>query len=95
MAKNPPHSLSQADVARIIEALGNSKYSYRTAHGIARESKIDDKSVVEVLRVNPSVRVSITKSPDGSTLYALKNKVSATSDVWNAFKAVNVAKFGS
>lgn len=80
---------------KVLQALDNSKWRYRTASGIAKEAQLDTKTVEEVLRQNPDlVRVSITKSADGSTLFASKKKVSAVSDVWTAFKAVNKARYG-
>jgi hypothetical protein len=94
MKKQRASTIHPGTEVRIIEALKGPKYKYRTASGIARETQIDKIKVVKILQSNPSVRVSLTKAKDGSRLYALKSKVSAASDVWTAFKAINGAKFG-
>lgn len=90
----PSNSPPGVDV-RVIAALGSPKYKYRTASGIARDIHVDAERVAKVLQSNPKVRVSLTKAINGSKLYTLKSKVSAASDVWTAFKAVNNAKFGA
>ncbi len=94
MRKKPSAKPSGAKI-KVLQALENPKWRYRTASGIAKEAQLDAKTVEEVLRQNPDlVRVSIAKSSDGSTLFASKKKVSAVSDVWTAFKAVNKARYG-
>jgi hypothetical protein len=80
---------------KVLLALENPKWRYRTASGIANEAHLDAKTVEEVLRNNPDlVRVSIAKSSNGSTLFASKKKISAVSDIWTAFKAVNKVRYG-
>lgn len=93
MPKRSPH-ISQDAERKVIKALKNPRFKYRTISGIARETHIDAARVGEILKVSPSVRVSLTRAQDGSRLYALKKNVSTASDVWTAFKAVNGAKFG-
>lgn len=94
MRKKPNASPSGAQT-KVLQALEDPKWRYRTASGIAKEAKLDARTVEEVLRQNPDlVRVSLAKSPAGSTLFASKKKVSVVSDVWTAFKAVNKARYG-
>ena len=93
MPKRTPHIAPNAE-RKVIEALQNPRFKYRTVSGIARETHIDAERVGEILKVSPSVRVSLTRAQDGSRLFALKKSVSKAEDVWTAFKAVNGAKFG-
>ena len=90
-----PSAKPSGAIIKVLHALENSKWRYRTASGIAKEAHLNAKAVEEVLRKNPHlVRVSIAKSSNGTTLFASKKKVSAISDVWTAFKAVNKARYG-
>ncbi|NHL00371.1 hypothetical protein [Rubrivivax benzoatilyticus] len=80
---------------KILQALNNPKWRYRTATGIAKETHLEPKKVDEVLRKNPDVvRVSMVKTASGETLFALKKKVSAVGDVWTAVRAINKVRHG-
>jgi hypothetical protein len=85
-----PSALEQV----VLKALESPKYRYRTVHGIARETKIDEGRVRKVLKSSPIVRQSFAKSKTGKQLFASKKKVSVGEDLWTAFRAVNSAKFG-
>ena len=78
----------------VIEALKSPKFKYRTVQGLARETHLPANLVIEVLNSNDSVRKSLVKSKTGADLYTAKKKVSAVEDAWNAFTALNSAKFG-
>ena len=78
----------------VLKALESPKYKYRTVHGIARETKIDEQRVRNVLKSSPTVRQSFAKTKAGKQLFASKKKVSVGADLWMAFRAVNSAKFG-
>lgn len=78
----------------VLRALESPKYKYRTVHGIARETKLDEQRVRKVLKASPAVRQSFAKSKSGKQLFASKKKVSVGEDIWTAFRAVNAAKFG-
>ncbi|MFB9158574.1 hypothetical protein [Chromobacterium violaceum] len=80
---------------KILQALDNPRWRYRTASGIAKEIHENEREVEKVLRGNPDlVRISIAKNSDGSALFASRKKVSTISDVWTAFKAVNKKRYG-
>lgn len=78
----------------MLQALESPRFKYRTVSGIANETKLDERSVREVLQRNPAVRLSFARAKNGKQLFAAKAKVSIGEDLWVAFKAVNAAKFG-
>ncbi|SHM38301.1 hypothetical protein [Rhodanobacter sp. OK091] len=80
---------------RVLKALNNSTYKYRTLNGLARDTHLDPEFVKTVLDSSTAVRKSFVKSKSGKQLYASKEKVSATEDLWVAFQALNSAKFGN
>lgn len=93
--KKKPNTGAVGVRVKILKALENPKWRYRTASGIAKETHLKVTDVEEVLKNNSAVvRVSLAKATDGSRLFASKKKVSAVGDVWTAFKAVNKAKYG-
>jgi len=84
------------DVRRVvIEALKSPKFKYRTVEGLAKETHLSALEIVRVLEVDRAVRKSLAKSKTGADLYTAKKKVSAMADVWNAFTAINSAKYGN
>lgn len=78
----------------VIKALGNNKYDYRTAEGIARETNIPVNKVMVILNDDKRVRTSIIKRKDGKKIYTLKSKKSAVGDVFTAFRAMSSDKMG-
>ncbi|WFF79200.1 hypothetical protein [Delftia tsuruhatensis] len=90
MKNRPPHIIEQ----QVLRALESPRFKYRTVSGIAKETKLDEESVREVLQSNPAVRRSFAREKNGKQLFAAKAKVSIGEDLWVAFKAVNAAKFG-
>jgi hypothetical protein len=94
MKKNPSTNIENVSV-KVVQALENPRWSYRTALGIAKETQLPMAQVEYVLSQNTdAVRVSLVKSVKGKTLYASKKKVSAIGDVWTAFRAVNKERYG-
>jgi len=79
---------------KVIDALKNDKWDYRTADGIAKELKADLSTVEKILRNTPGVRTSVMKDPNGQELYTLKVRKSAVNDYFTAFRALNASKSG-
>jgi len=82
-------------VSKIVKALSDPKWEYRTARGISADTKVD----VDVIKNNLDemkdlVRVSVFKSKEGEDLYTLKERKSLLGDYWTAFKSMNTDKFG-
>ncbi|WP_421511461.1 hypothetical protein ACOQH0_02660 [Enterobacter sp. JS8-1] len=73
----------------VIREMGNPKWLYRSAKGIAKQTKLSESDVNEVLVHSPKVRKSVIPAPDGSDLYVLKKRKSFLGDIWVAFKALN------
>ena len=78
----------------VIKALNSPGYKYRTASGVARETHLSAELVRKILESDHSVRKSLARSKSGAQLYAVKKRVSGIEDAWNAFRALNAAKFG-
>jgi hypothetical protein len=57
---------------RIIQALSDPKYQFRTVQGIAKAAVLDPKIVREVLAKNVLIRKSAVPDRNGNTLYALR-----------------------
>lgn len=90
-----PEDVSEEERGKVLKALEGEAAVYLTASSIAKKTKVRLVNVEKVLKNNGTyVRVSLAKAPDGSRLFASRKKVSALGDVWNAFKAVNKAKYG-
>ena len=79
----------------VIQALNSPKFKYRTVQGLSKETHFPANVIVEVLNSDKSVRKSLVKSKTGADLYTAREKVSAVEDAWNAFTAINSAKFGN
>ncbi|HEY6871256.1 MAG TPA: hypothetical protein VI298_00885 [Geobacteraceae bacterium] len=79
----------------IISALSDPKWEYRTARGIAKDTRMPEKEIENTLeKLQPLIRVSVTKTKEGENLYALKERKSLLGDYWSAFKSMNIDKFG-
>lgn len=79
---------------RVFTALNNSKWLYRTAEGIAKETQLPKTEVEITLKAHPEkVRVSLVRRRDGSILFASKEKVSGLQDAWTAVRAISKVKF--
>ncbi|HVC14712.1 MAG TPA: Lrp/AsnC family transcriptional regulator, partial [Acidimicrobiales bacterium] len=60
---------------KILEALGEPRYDFRTSQGIARELSLDETTVRRVLeRRKDAVRVSAATDKRGQRLYAPKSR---------------------
>ena len=80
---------------KVIEALKSPKFKYRTVQGLAKETHLSPAEVKKVLETDTTVRKSLARSKSGATLYIAKKNVSAIQDAWNAFRAINSAKYGN
>jgi len=66
--------LQEAEKNAVLTALTSKKYRYRTASGIAQDTKIPRAKVIKVL--NQSSAVSKAHSRDGRQIYKLKTNAS-------------------
>lgn len=78
----------------VMKALESPSYNYRTINGIMRDTKLPKNTVIEIVENNKDIRHSLLRAPDGSALYASKNKISGWSDFVSTIKALNNAKYG-
>lgn len=79
---------------RVFNALSHSKWLYRTAEGIAKETHLPKAEVEQTLKAHPEkVRISLVRRRDGSILFASKEKVSGLRDAWTAVRAISKVKF--
>jgi hypothetical protein len=87
--------VSQNDIKiKVIKALDDSRWDYRTAEGIAKAAHIKIDVVKSVLNSDKRIRHSVLKSRSGLELYTLKKRRSALRDFYTAFRAMNAAKLG-
>lgn len=85
--------MAEIDNEKVFGALQSRRWKYRTAEGIAKETKVPVKTVEKVLKESPQkVRVSVMRRRDGKVLYAKKDEVSVIRDWWNGFKLLSKAK---
>lgn len=89
-----PKTTGNSPEMRVFTALNSSKWLYRTAEGIAKETHLPEAEVEKTLKTHPGkVRVSLVRRRDGSVLFASKEKVSGLQDAWTAVRALSRAKF--
>lgn len=69
---------------RILAALHNPEYRWRTATGIADESGVDLESVQRFLSANKD-RIVATEDAKGRRLFATKDDYQKRSSGWNKF----------
>jgi hypothetical protein len=63
---------------KVLAALANPKYDWRTIEGVSRETGLDRRSVLEILdRMPAQVLRSVTPDPQGRDLYALRSRYRA------------------
>lgn len=77
----------------VVRSLGNTKWEYRTALGIAKENRIAVNVVEETLKTLGEVRVSVGKTVNGKKLYTLKSKKSFLGDVLTTIRSINSLKY--
>lgn len=93
-AKSFRRKKSPGVVERVLDALRSSEFEYRTAKAIANQTHLTVEQVEDVLMSHPEVvRVSVIRRPDGSMLFADRDRVSALKDAWAGFRAVSFEKF--
>lgn len=78
---------------RIIDALENEKWEYRTAQGIANELNTSVEAVSSIINSDSAVRQSVIRDKNGSPLYTTKKRKSRWSDYISAFRALNSEKW--
>lgn len=71
--KAQPGQAEQAE-ARVMEALADDRWDFRTIQGIAQQTGLPADAVEEVLTNSEDVRRSDAPSPDGHWLFALKSR---------------------
>ena len=85
--------MAEIDNEKILAALKSRRWKYRTAEGIAKETRVPVNTVEKVLKESPQqVRVSVMRRRDGKVLYVKKDEVSVIKDLWNGFKLLSKAK---
>lgn len=85
--KKPPKEL-------VLTAMKNKNWDYRTVRGLAAETKLSEKVVMDVLDESKSeIRSSIIKTKSGKNLYALRNRKSAIADAWWAIRKMSKDKY--
>lgn len=80
---------------RILSALSDNRWDYRTIEGIATELKIPKDQVAAFVTQDPAIRESIMKDAQGRRLYTTKKRKSKIGDFFTAFRALNSSKVGS
>lgn len=78
---------------KVIDALSEKQWDYRTASSIAKEVNLETNLVNSILTNNKKVRVSIAPSASGEKLFTLKSKISTFSDFWNSLKRLSSDKY--
>lgn len=79
---------------KIMSALSDSRWDYRTVEGIATELRIQKEMVEEFVTQNSAIRESIMKDAQGRRLYTTKKRKSKIGDIFTAFRALNSSKVG-
>lgn len=94
MTKLREKSKDQSTEEKVFRALNTGRWKYRTAEGIAKETRLPTTKVEATLKSHPEmVRVSLLRRSDGKILFASKKKVSGLQDAWIAVRALSKAKF--
>ena len=66
----------ETEKKKIIEALNNDKFLWRTIQGISKETKIDPDLIKSVMRANTEVIVQSTSCNDkGEALFTTREKL--------------------
>ncbi len=81
---------------RVVRALNDPRWEYRTLKGIASQSGLPQARVQELLKSNQGqVRKSVISSKAGEDLYTLRSKKGVLADYWNAFRRLSNEKYRS
>jgi len=92
---NAARQASSSVDANVFSVLSKSTQNYMSADKVADVLGINEKAAERSLGTNKHLfRKSLTPTPDGRPLFALRDRVSAINDFWKSFKALNSAKFG-
>ena len=59
---------------KVLEALQDPSWDFRTVDGIAKETGLDKSEVRQVLEKHPNVRKSVVPDRRGRELYTLKSR---------------------
>lgn len=82
-------SISPADVERVIDAMENPEYRWRTVRGIAADANLDAGTVLEILAaLGEWVICSSTQSETGEDLYTTRNHFRKTASLWERVRGV-------
>lgn len=79
---------------KVINALKDKRWDYRTAEGIAKAVHANANQVKTFLDTDSRIRHSIIKSKNGKDLYTLKARTSKVGDYFKAFRVMNSMKLG-
>ncbi len=83
-----------SDEKKVIAALSNPEWDYRTISGIAKEAALDEATVRRIVDSRKDlVRESIVPSKTGDRLFTLTKNVNHLRDYWAAFRMINDEKF--
>ncbi|MCT8986347.1 hypothetical protein [Shewanella phaeophyticola] len=93
-AKTSRNRSSEEVKAKVIKALEDNRWDYRTAEGISKAVSVRVDLVKGVLNSDKRIRHSVMKSKSGKDLYTLKHRRSVIRDFYTAFRAMNAEKLG-
>lgn len=68
---------------KIIKALSNSKYDWRTLEGVSQETGLNQDEILEFIESKPDIFIK-SRIPDekGRSLYATREHYRATNSIW-------------
>jgi hypothetical protein len=90
--KGTPNTWAEV-TSRVIAALGDARWDYRTAQGVSTQTGFPKETVIKVLSSDSRVRESlIPRSPKGK-LYTLKSRKSTLGDIWSTFREMSREKY--
>lgn len=94
MSSAKSHKKTKKPKELVLKAMKNNKWDYRTAHGIAVETKLPETVVTEVLNNSKNeVRSSLIQTKSGKNLYTLRSRKSAIADAWWAIRTMSKDKY--
>jgi hypothetical protein len=85
-----PAGITQDQVNEVRAALESDKWDWRTVHGVAKDTKLDEKIVRKIIRhliKKGDVIQSEIDSDDGDELYTTRSHYENSATLWDRMKA--------
>jgi hypothetical protein len=83
-----PHS-DDAEMARVVEALEDSRYDWRTVEGVSRVAALPPARVIEILRTHPDTFMqSAVPDPQGRPLFTTRRHYRQTHSSLDRLKSI-------